>query len=79
MKKFTIKFSTFDEVKRFVDAMSRIPEDADIASGRYIIDAKSIMGLYSLNLSKELELIVHSDDNNRIEEIKKAVSEFIVG
>ena len=51
-----IKFSTFDKVNQFVKATTSFESDIFAKSGRYVIDAKSLMGMYSLDLSKELEL-----------------------
>ena len=57
-----IRINTINDVMEFVSLVSRCDYDVDIVSGRYAIDAKSIMGIFSLDLSKELELHVHSDD-----------------
>ena len=54
--------NTINDVKNFVSIVSRCDYDVDIVSGRYAIDAKSIMGIFSLDLSKELTLNIHSDD-----------------
>ena len=72
----TIKITEISDVKEFVNIVTRCPYDVDIISGRYAIDAKSIMGIFSLDLSKELELKVHSDDcGDFLDEISK----FIIG
>jgi len=57
-----VKISTIDDVKQFVNTVMRYSYDVDLVSGRYAVDAKSIMGLFSLDLSGELTLKVHSDD-----------------
>ena len=62
MKKVKININTINDVKNFVSIVSRCDYDVDIVSGRYAIDAKSIMGIFSLDLSKELTLNIHSDD-----------------
>ncbi|MDR1755268.1 MAG: HPr family phosphocarrier protein [Eubacterium sp.] len=62
MKEITIKISAINDVKEFVNAISKYEFDADVVSGRYSVDAKSIMGLFSLDLSKELLLKIHSTD-----------------
>ena len=51
-----ISLVTIDQVKRFVDLVSKVEGDVDLVSGRYTIDAKSIMGIFSLDLSKPLQL-----------------------
>ncbi|MGN1422323.1 MAG: HPr family phosphocarrier protein [Oscillospiraceae bacterium] len=66
-----IRINTINDVKEFVSIVSKCEYDVDIISGRYAIDAKSIMGIFSLDLSKELELHVHSDDcQDFLDEIK---------
>lgn len=62
MKTVKININTINDVKDFVTIVSRCDYDVDIVSGRYAIDAKSIMGIFSLDLSKELTLNIHSDD-----------------
>ncbi len=62
MKTVKININTINDVKNFVSIVSRCDFDVDIVSGRYAIDAKSIMGIFSLDLSKELTLNIHSDD-----------------
>ncbi|MDR0197999.1 MAG: HPr family phosphocarrier protein [Oscillospiraceae bacterium] len=57
-----IKITTIDDVKKFVSTVMTYEYDADVVSGRYAVDAKSIMGLFSLDLSGELTLKIHSDD-----------------
>ncbi len=56
-----ININTINDVKDFVSIVSKCDYDVDIISGRYAIDAKSIMGIFSLDLSKELTLNIHSD------------------
>lgn len=62
MEEFMIKLNSIDEVKEFVALTNKCAFDVDLMSGRYAIDAKSIMGIFSLDLSKDLELKIHSDD-----------------
>ena len=57
-----IRIDTIEDVKNFVSVVTGVEFDVDIVSGRYAIDAKSIMGIFSLDLSKELELRIHSDN-----------------
>lgn len=71
-----IHINTIEDVKRFVSLVSGCPYDVDVISGRYAIDAKSIMGIFSLDLSKDLDLKIHSDDcSDFLDDIK----DFIVG
>ncbi len=71
-----IRIKEINDVKEFVNIVSGCQYDVDIISGRYAIDAKSIMGIFSLDLSKDLELKIHSDDCG---EFLDEISRFIVG
>ncbi len=75
MKELTVKITTIDDVKKFVSTVMLFNYDIDLISGRYAIDAKSIMGIFSIDLSKELKLVAHTDDTAELEE---AISTFIV-
>ena len=67
MKEFKVKLTTIEDVKRFVNCVSCFDYDVDLISGRYAIDAKSIMGLFSIDLSNELKLVAHTDDTAELE------------
>lgn len=56
--KFNISLKSIEDVKRFCDYASEVSEDIFLTQGRYVIDAKSVMGVFSLNLLKELELSI---------------------
>lgn len=73
-----IQLSSVNDVKEFVSAVSFCSCDIDIIADRYIIDAKSIMGIFSLDLSKPLVLKINSTDENEIEEILDKIEQFIV-
>ncbi len=62
MKSVPIKLSFAEEVKAFVNVVSRYPYDMDLRAGRHVVDAKSILGIFSLDLSKPISLEVYSDD-----------------
>ena len=62
MIEFEMNLSSINDVKDFVNTVSRYDFDVDLISGRYIVDAKSIMGIFSLDLSKPIELVAHTDD-----------------
>ncbi len=71
-----ISLNSIDKVKSFVNEITKFDSDFDLVSGRYVIDAKSIMGIFSLDLSKAIDLNIHADDN--VEEIKKALAPYII-
>ena len=75
MKTVQISLNSIDKVKSFVNAITQFEFDFDLVSGRYVIDAKSIMGIFSLDLSKPLELRVHSDD---CDELMAELDKYIV-
>ena len=62
MKTVMISLNSIDKVKSFVNDISRFDYDFDLVSGRYVIDAKSIMGIFSLDLSKPIELNIHAEE-----------------
>ena len=71
MTTFNVLINSIDDVKNFVNIVNRYPFDIDLTSGRYIVDAKSIMGIFSLDLSKPIKVEIHSDDAVKIvEELK---------
>ncbi len=61
MKTVTITLNSIDKVKNFVNDITKFDSDFDLVSGRYVIDAKSIMGIFSLDLSKPITLNIHND------------------
>ena len=61
MKTVKVSLDSIDKVKVFVNLVSKYDSDFDLVSGRYVIDAKSIMGIFSLDLSKPIELSIHDD------------------
>ena len=76
MKTVKISLNSIDKVKAFVNDVTKFNTDFDLVSGRYVIDAKSIMGIFSLDLSKAIDLIIHDDDN--MDEILKTLAPYIV-
>ena len=61
MKSVKISLNSIDKVKAFVNEVTKFESDFDLVSGRYVIDAKSIMGIFSLDLSKPTDLNIHDD------------------
>lgn len=64
MQTFSVTLNSISEVKTFVDAATRCPCEIDVCSGRYVIDAKSIMGLFSLDLAKPVAVEFHGTDGD---------------
>ena len=77
MKTVDISLSSIDKVKTFVNLINRFDYDSDLVSGRYVIDAKSIMGIFSLDLSKPITLNIHAD-NADADAIVKELEAYLV-
>ena len=76
MKTLQISLNSIGKVKSFVNTISQFEYDFDLISGRYVIDAKSIMGIFSLDLSKPIELAIHADEN--LDEIMEVIKPYLV-
>ena len=70
-----VSLGTIESVKKFVAIISKYDEDFELISSKYIIDAKSILGIFSIDLSKPVLLRINAE-GDRLEEIKEAVKEF---
>ncbi|MDF2593822.1 MAG: HPr family phosphocarrier protein [Clostridia bacterium] len=75
MKSVNISLNSIEKVKQFVNLINIYDGDFDLSSGRYIIDAKSIMGIFSLDLSKTLRLDIYND--SYADEIIEKLNAFI--
>ena len=76
MKAVNIKLSLAQNVKAFVNIANRYSYDIDLRVGRHVVDGKSILGIFSLDLSKTITLEVYEDNcDDLMEEIKP----FMVG
>ena len=71
MKSVMIRLSLVENVNKFVNVVSRYPFEMDLRAGRHVVDAKSILGIFSLDLSRPITLDIYSDDCEKLlEEIK---------
>ena len=77
MEEIMIFLGTIERVKNFVNEVSHLECDVDIVSGRYVIDAKSIMGIFSLDLSKPINLNVHAEGSS-LDEVLKVLAPYII-
>ncbi len=71
-----VLLNSIDKVKPFVNDITKFDSDFDLVSGRYVIDAKSIMGIFSLDLSKTIDLNIHSE--SEADKILEALKPYIV-
>ena len=76
MKTVQISLNSIDKVKSFVSTITQFDFDFDLISGRYVIDAKSIMGIFSLDLSKPINLAIHTETD--IDKIMEALAPYLV-
>lgn len=74
MQAVTISLTQVKQVQEFVNLVSRFPFDVDIVSGRYTVDAKSLLGIYSLDLSRPLQVLIYSDDYEELKEALEALN-----
>lgn len=75
MKSVKIRLGTIADVRDFVNIVSKTDADIDLQSGRYVVDGKSIMGIFSLDLLSPISLTIHSDD---ADELLAEIDRFII-
>lgn len=76
MKSVKISLNSIDKVKSFVNDIAKFDAEFDLVSGRYVIDAKSIMGIFSLDISQPIDLNIHSEGDDT--EIMKVLEPYII-
>lgn len=77
MKTVQISLNSIDKVKSFVNDITKFDYDFDLVSGRYVIDAKSIMGIFSLDLSKPIDLNIHAD-GAALDNVMQIISKYTI-
>ena len=77
MKTVSISLTSIDKVKAFVNDISKYAFDFDLVSGRYVIAAKSIMGIFSLDLSKPIDLNIHAEGTN-LDNVLEVLNPYII-
>lgn len=75
MNSVKIRLTTIADVRDFVNIVAQSTVDVDLASGRYLVDGKSIMGIFSLDLTSPITLTAHTDDAG---ELFAALDRFII-
>jgi len=76
VEKVRVSLNSVDKVKRFVNLTNKFDCDFDLVSGRYVIDGKSILGIFSLDLSKPIELTINAKDD--IDLLQKELEVFLI-
>ena len=77
MKSYMLDLNSIERVKGFVKAIELFEGYFDLVSGRYVIDAKSIMGIFSMDLSKQVEFRI-LETNDKIQEVETAIAPYLV-
>jgi phosphotransferase system HPr-like phosphotransfer protein len=75
MKTVTVSLNSIDKIKSFVKDINKYDNDFDLVSGRYLIDAKSIMGIFALDLSKPIKLNIHKGQSE-VDQIAESLSQY---
>ena len=75
MKEVYIKLQTINDVRKLVSVVEKYTFSVDLSEGRYLVDAKSLMGIFSLDLLQPIKLIAEKDDPNLFEELKDIIVE----
>jgi len=78
MKKISIKLSKIEDIRHFVNNVSKYSVDIDLQSGRYLVDARSLMGIFSLDLLSPVDCIINSEDETVVNKILEDVKEWTV-
>lgn len=78
MTSVQINLNSIEKVKSFVNEITKFEAEFDLVSGRYVIDAKSIMGIFSLDISKPIDLNIHADTETETNEILDAIRPYVV-
>lgn len=74
--RITINLHDFTKVRRFINEVTKFHSDIDMIRERYIIDAKSAIGIFTLDLSKPVDVVIHSSDEYEIKRFNEIMEEF---
>ncbi len=76
MKSLNISLSSLDKIKNFVGIVSNLDSEIDLISGRYVVNAKSIMAVLSLDLSKDIQMNIYNE--KIFDDAKKILQDFLI-
>ena len=75
--KITVTLNDFSKIKKISSEVVKFKSDIDLVKGRYIIDAKSTIGIFTLDLSSPVDVIIHSDNEDEIKRFNEVMEAFI--
>lgn len=75
--KITVALNDFIKIKNFSSDVVKFESDIDLVKGRYIIDAKSTIGIFTLDLSSPVDVVIHSDDEDEIRRFNEVMEAFV--
>lgn len=78
MKAFKIKLGNTEDIKKFTETVAICNYDVDVSRDKYMIDGKSVLGLLSIDLSKPVDVLIHTEDKAEINRIKESLAGMIV-
>ena len=75
--KITVALNDFIKIKNFSSEVVKFESDIDLVKGRYIIDAKSTIGIFTLDLSAPVDVVIHSEDEDEIRRFNEVMEAFV--
>ena len=72
----TVTLNDFSKIKKFSSEVVKFESDIDLIKGRYVIDAKSTIGIFTLDLSAPVDVVIHSDNEDEINRFNKVMEAF---
>lgn len=78
MNKFNVKLNNIETLKNFISDISKFESNIDAVRGRYVIDAKSIMGMFSIDLSQSVDILIYSDNERELEKFEEVMKKYEV-
>ena len=74
--KVTVVLNDYTRIKKFCNEVSTFESDIDLVKGRYVVDAKSLMGVFTIDLSLPVDVVIYSEDEEEIERFNEVMEEF---
>ena len=74
--KITVTLNDFSKIKKFSSDVVKFESDIDLVKGRYIIDAKSTIGIFTLDLSSPVDVVIHSDNDEEIRRFNEVMEKY---